>query len=97
MLPLFQFPKSGFYRTDKVGGPVEAELNNYRAFKNLAEWEDVDGDGQIIIGAEQYPGCLNPVTECANSSWYVWVGRDPGAARHLADHQRPAVRAHRRW
>ena len=73
MLPLFQFPKSGFYRSDQVGGPVEAELTNYRAFKNLSEWEDVDGDGQIIIGAEQYPGCLNPVTECANSSWYVWV------------------------
>jgi peptide/nickel transport system substrate-binding protein len=77
MLPLFQFPKTGFYRTDRVAGPVDAELNNYRAFSNLAEWEDVDGDGQIIIGAEQYPGCLNPVTECANSSWYVWVGETP--------------------
>ena len=77
MLPLFQFPKTGFYRTDRVGGPVEDDLNNYRAFKNLAEWEDVDGDGQIIIGAEQYPGCLNPVTECANSSWYVWTAETP--------------------
>jgi ABC-type transport system substrate-binding protein len=76
-LPLLQFPKSGFYRSDRVGGPVDAELNNYRAFKNIAEWEDVDGDGQIIIGAEQYPGCLNPVTECANSSWYVWVAETP--------------------
>ncbi len=25
------------------------------------------------IGAEQWPGCLNPITECANSSWYVWT------------------------
>ena len=73
ILPLLQFPKSGFYRSDRVGGPVEADLNNYRAFENIAEWEDVDGDGQIIIGAEQYPGCLNPVTECANSSWYFWL------------------------
>jgi peptide/nickel transport system substrate-binding protein len=47
--------------------------NNYRAFSNFHEWEDVDGDGQIIIGAEQWPECLNPVTECANSSWYVWT------------------------
>jgi hypothetical protein len=73
MLPLLQFPKSGFYRSDRVGGPVEDELTNYRAFENIAQWEDVDGDGQIIIGAEQYPGCLNPVTECANSSWYFWL------------------------
>jgi peptide/nickel transport system substrate-binding protein len=73
LLPLFQFPKSGAYRTDKVGGPVEGELNNYRAFSNFGTWEDLDGDGQIVIGAEQWPACLNPVTECANSSWYVWT------------------------
>ncbi len=75
MLPLFQFPKSGAWLTDKVG-PVEAvgaDLNNYMAFINFNEWEDLDGDGQIIIGAEQWPECLNPVTECANSSWYVWT------------------------
>jgi len=73
MLPTFQFPKSGVYRTDKVGGPVEAELNNYEAFINFHQWTDVDGDGQIVIGAEQWPGCLNPITECANSSWYQWL------------------------
>ena len=75
MLPLFQFPKSGAWLTDKVG-PLEtvgAELNNYMAFINFDQWEDLDGDGQVIIGAEQWPECLNPVTECANSSWYVWT------------------------
>ena len=77
MLPLFQFPKSGFWRTDRVGGPVDGELNNYRAFNNFSTWEDVDGDGQIIIGAEQWPECLNPVTECANSSWMVWTTAFP--------------------
>ena len=77
MLPLFQFPKSGFWRTDRVGGPVDGELNNYRAFNNFSAWEDVDGDGQIIIGAEQWPECLNPVTECANSSWMVWTTAFP--------------------
>ena len=64
------------------------ELNNYRAFHNLSEWEDVDGDGQIIVGAEQYPGCLNPVTECANSSWYVWAAETqtlPGIWRTTND------------
>jgi len=73
MLPTFQFPKSGLWRTDKVGGPVDADLNNYAAFINFNQWTDVDGDGQIVIGAEQWPGCLNPITECANSSWYVWT------------------------
>jgi peptide/nickel transport system substrate-binding protein len=75
LLPLFQFPKSGAYRTDRLAPTeaVEGDLNNYRAFSNFHEWEDVDGDGQIIIGAEQWPECLNPVTECANSSWYVWT------------------------
>jgi len=77
LLPLFQFPKSGFWRTDKVGGPVDAELNNYQAFKNFDQWTDVDGDGKIVIGAEQWPECLNPITECANSSWMVWTTAFP--------------------
>ena len=73
MLPLFQFPKSGFWRTDKVGGPVDAELRNFTSFINNHLWTDLDGDGKIVIGAEQWPECLNPVTECANSSWMVWT------------------------
>lgn len=73
LLPLFQFPKSGFWRTDKVGGPVDGELNNYTAFINFHQWTDLNGDGQIVIGAEQWPECLNPVTECASSSWMVWT------------------------
>ncbi|CAB4661785.1 unannotated protein [freshwater metagenome] len=73
MLPLMQFPKSGFARTDKVAGPWNGELNNYQAFRNIHLWQDVDGDGQIVLGAEQWPECLNPITECANSSWMVWT------------------------
>ena len=73
LLPLVNYPKSGAWRTDKVGGPLADETANYRAFNNFHQWEDVDGDGQVVIGAEQWPGCLNPVTECANSSWYVWT------------------------
>ena len=77
MLPLVQFPKAGFWRTDRLGGPVDAQLNNYRAFNNFSQWEDLDGDGQIILGAEQWPECLNPFTECANSSWMVWTTAFP--------------------
>jgi peptide/nickel transport system substrate-binding protein len=77
MLPLVNYPKSGAWRTDKVGGPLDAETANYRAWSNFQDWTDVDGDGQIVIGAEQWPECLNPVTQCANSSWMVWTTAFP--------------------
>jgi hypothetical protein len=77
LLPLANYPKAGVWRTDKLGGPIDAELANYRAFSNFHQWEDLDGDGQIVIGAEQWPACLNPVTECANSSWSVWTAALP--------------------
>ncbi len=72
MLPLYQFPNIAAWRTDQVGGPVDADAANYQAWQNINQWEDTNGDGQIVIGAEQWPECLNPITECANSSWYVW-------------------------
>jgi hypothetical protein len=74
MVPLYQFPNIAAYRSDKLGGPVTEGASNYRAFaSNISQWEDLDGDGQIVLGAEQWPECLNPITECANSSWYVWT------------------------
>jgi ABC-type transport system substrate-binding protein len=76
MVPLFQFPNSGLWRNDKVGPPevMGANTNNYMALaRSLPDMEDLDGDGQVVIGAEQWPECLNPITECSNSSWYVWT------------------------
>src|SRR5439155_25783120 len=32
--------------------------------------------GCIVVGAEQWPDCLNPVTQCANSSWMFWITVD---------------------
>ncbi len=29
--------------------------------------------GTITVGAEQWPECINPVTQCANSSWMIWT------------------------
>jgi peptide/nickel transport system substrate-binding protein len=74
LLPLLQFPNVGAYRSDKVAN-TQAELANYRAVNDWYQWEDVDGDGQIVFGAEQFPdpSCPNPINECANSSWYVWT------------------------
>jgi peptide/nickel transport system substrate-binding protein len=73
ILPLAAFPRSGFWQSGQVGGPIDQDLGNFQAFENVNQWEDVDGDGQIVIGAEQWPGCLNPATECASSSWYLWT------------------------
>lgn len=89
MLPLLQFPNIGAARTDKLSGAF-AELANYQAINDWYKWVDVDGDGVIIIGAEQFPtpDCANPITECANSSWYMWMVADsvlPGAYRTTAD------------
>lgn len=87
LVPLWQFPKSGAYRTDLVGD-VEGQLNNFAAFNDTYKWKDLNGDGKIVIGAEQWPECLNPITECANSSWYAWtVGNllSPGAFRTTND------------
>ncbi len=69
---------------------------NYRAFDNFDEWEDLDGDGQIIIGAEQWPECLNPITECANSSWYVWTVAFPILPAVWDTTNDQTVRAHQR-
>ncbi len=78
LLPTLQFPNIGAYRTDKVAN-TQAELANYRAVNDWYQWEDVDGDGTIVFGAEQFPtpDCANPITECANSSWFVWTTAFP--------------------
>jgi peptide/nickel transport system substrate-binding protein len=78
MLPTLQFPNVGAYRTDKVAG-TQNNLAAYWAFQDWENFEDLDGDGQVVIGAEQYPdpSCNNPITECSNSSWYQWVAGFP--------------------
>jgi peptide/nickel transport system substrate-binding protein len=73
LLPLFQFPNIAAWRTDKLGGPVDEWAGNFMsAFKNLNKWEPVGGT-DITVGAEQWPDCLNPYTECSSSSWQFWT------------------------
>ena len=78
LLPTLQFPNIGAYRTDKVSG-TQKELANYTAFYDWYQWKDVNGDGQLVIGAEQFPtnDCSNPITDCASSSWFEWVIANP--------------------
>jgi peptide/nickel transport system substrate-binding protein len=78
MLPLFQFPNVAAWRTDRLEGDAPgADASNYRAFNNSSQlWTPLASD-EIIVGAEQWPECLNPITECANSSWMVWTAAFP--------------------
>lgn len=78
LLPTLQFPNIGAYRTDRVEG-TQNNLANYWAFNDWYNFVDVDGDGTVVLGAEQFPApdCTNPVTECANSSWFQWVAGFP--------------------
>lgn len=72
MVPLYQFPNIAAWRTDKIAGPIDADAANYQAFQNINEWTANSGS-QITIGAEQWPDCVNSITQCANSSWMVWT------------------------
>jgi hypothetical protein len=78
MIPTLAFPNIGAYRSDKVGN-TQGELANYQGFNDWYQWEDVDGDGQIVIGAEQFPtnDCPNPIIECASSSWFYYTVSGP--------------------
>jgi len=46
--------------------------NNTSAGNNTDEGAQKKG-GTLILGAEQWPDCLNPITQCANSSWMHWA------------------------
>jgi peptide/nickel transport system substrate-binding protein len=74
MLPLFQFPNIAAWRTDAIEGDAPAaDASNYRAYNNSSQaWTPI-GKDELVVGAEQWPECINPVTECANSSWMVWT------------------------
>ncbi|MGH9000794.1 MAG: ABC transporter substrate-binding protein [Acidimicrobiia bacterium] len=37
------------------------------------ETEEPQSGGELVIGAEQFPKCINPFTQCANSSWMHWA------------------------
>ena len=93
LLPLYQFPNIAAWRTDKLGGPVDEYAGNYMsAFKNLNKWEPVGGT-EITIGAEQWPDCINPATECANSSWMVWTTAVPAPSRQCGTPRPTATRS----
>ena len=77
LLPLYQFSNLLAWRTDSVGGPIGADAANYRsAFNNMNEWQPSSGTN-ITIGAEGWPTCFNPVTDCAGALWTLWTNLFP--------------------
>jgi len=53
----------GDQTSDTSGGGTEA----------TNETGDQQRGGEIVLGAEQWPECVNPITQCANSSWTHWA------------------------
>ena len=47
--------------------------NGSGATTTAAGAPNVKKGGNLVIGAEQWPDCINPITQCANSSWMFWV------------------------
>lgn len=73
VLPLVRLPSALAWRPDKVG--PDTVLREVRAagiwtIDAISRLEDLDGDGQIVIGVEQWPSCTNPVLACGGSGWY---------------------------
>jgi peptide/nickel transport system substrate-binding protein len=55
---------------DDGGGTATTESGGNTA--TTAGGEGQQG-GELTLGAEQFPECLNPVTQCSNSSWMHWA------------------------
>ena len=96
LLPTLQFPNIGAYRTDKVAN-TQAELANYRAINDWYQWEDVDGDGQIVYRRRAVPRCRLPEPDQRLLQLVVVLlgclePGPPGPVRHDV---RPDVRARR--
>jgi peptide/nickel transport system substrate-binding protein len=73
VLPLVRLPSALAWRPDKVG--PDTVLREVRAagvwtMDAISRLEDLDGDGQIVIGVEQWPSCTNPVLACGGAGWY---------------------------
>ena len=74
VLPLVKLPSTVAWRPDTVG-PTEAVsaigASGVVSIEQLAELEDLDGDGTIYVGVEQWAACTNPVLSCGSAGWFA--------------------------
>lgn len=74
VLPLVKLPSTVAWRPDTVG-PTEvvSEIgaSGVVSIEQLAELEDLDGDGTIYVGVEEWAACTNPVLSCGSAGWFA--------------------------
>lgn len=57
---------------DEEGGGEDTPTETTAEGGGEGEGEGQPG-GTLVLGAEQFPECINPITQCANSSWMHWA------------------------
>ena len=76
-LPMYQLPLITSWRTDLITPPEDDYTStSYSGFGNLYDASSTanpgEPGGEAVLGAEQWPECLNPITQCASASWLMW-------------------------
>ena len=90
LLPMVRLPSAVAWRPDKLGPESvlrDVRSAGYLSLESLMALEDLDGDGQIVIGVERWPSCTSPISACGSDLWYrstmgalvvpgLWESRD---------------------
>ena len=63
--------------SNTTGGGAGTTASGGSAGTTAAAADRTPTGGTITFGAEQWPDCINPVTQCANSSWMQWMIMSP--------------------
>jgi peptide/nickel transport system substrate-binding protein len=63
--------------SNTTGGGAGTTASGGSAGTTAAAADRTPTGGTITIGAEQWPECINPITQCNNSSWEVWTTQSP--------------------
>ena len=74
VLPLVKLPSTIAWRPDTVG-PAESLIaigtSGVLTIEQLATLVDLDGDGTIYVGVEEWAACTNPVLSCGAAGWFA--------------------------
>ena len=66
--------------SNTTGGGAGTTASGGSAGTTAAAADRTPTGGTITIGAEQWPECINPITQCANSSWDAVDDQSPTMA-----------------
>jgi peptide/nickel transport system substrate-binding protein len=73
-----KFRRSGLVRTAVVGVALAIGLAACGSSSKTSNGGNTGNStsgpsGSVVLGAEQWPDCINPINQCANSSWLQWL------------------------